>query len=298
MKQYKIFLTYVIPSVLAFALSSVYAIVDGFFIGNTIGDIGLSSVNIVYPIVTFIQSAGTGIGIGGSVLWSIKKTTHSEETANNILLNMLLLLLLSGIFTMLFFYSLLNPILKLLGAEGQIFSLCREYLQIIIAGTFFQIFATGLVPIIRNNGSSTFAMLTMVIGFLSNMFLDYLLVWIFHLGMTGAAFATIIGQAITMAVCFIYLFHNRMPVWKAPISVLSNFKETIKIGIAPFGLSLSPMISLMLINRFSLSYGGEQAVACYACISYALSVVYFSHAGSWGRKPALNEPLLRRGEKH
>lgn len=185
-----------------------------------------------------------------------------------------------------------------MGAEGQIFSLCREYLQIIIAGTFFQIFATGLVPIIRNNGSSTFAMLTMVIGFLSNMFLDYLLVWIFHLGMTGAAFATIIGQAITMAVCFIYLFHNRMPVWKAPISVLSNFKETIKIGIAPFGLSLSPMISLMLINRFSLSYGGEQAVACYACISYALSVVYFSHAGSWGRKPALNEPLLRRGEKH
>ena len=62
----KKFLKYVVPSVLAFALSGIYAIVDGFFVGNSVGDVGLSAINVVYPVVTLMQSAGTGIGMGGA----------------------------------------------------------------------------------------------------------------------------------------------------------------------------------------------------------------------------------------
>ena len=80
-RDIRIFFQYVIPSVLSFALSGVYAIVDGFFIGNSIGDLGLSAVNIAYPIVAVIQALGTGIGMGGAIYYSIYRAEEKEEQA-------------------------------------------------------------------------------------------------------------------------------------------------------------------------------------------------------------------------
>ena len=77
----KLFLRYVIPSVLSFALSGVYAIVDGFFVGNSMGDIGVSSVNMAYPLVAVIQSLGTGIGMGGAICYSISREEKNEKRA-------------------------------------------------------------------------------------------------------------------------------------------------------------------------------------------------------------------------
>ena len=75
----KKFLKYVVPSVLAFALSGIYAIVDGFFVGNSVGDVGLSAINVVYPVVTLMQSAGTGIGMGGAVMWTVRRAEGQKE---------------------------------------------------------------------------------------------------------------------------------------------------------------------------------------------------------------------------
>lgn len=75
----KVFFKYVIPSVLSFALSGVYTIVDGFFVGNSIGDLGLSAVNIAYPIVAVIQALGTGIGMGGAIYYSINKAEKKKK---------------------------------------------------------------------------------------------------------------------------------------------------------------------------------------------------------------------------
>lgn len=79
MNNKRTFFQYVIPSVLSFALSGVYAIVDGFFVGNSIGDAGLSAINIAYPIAAVLQSVGTGIGMGGSVKYSILKAAGNEK---------------------------------------------------------------------------------------------------------------------------------------------------------------------------------------------------------------------------
>ena len=81
MRDVKTFLKYVIPSVLSFALSGIYTIVDGFFVGNSIGDLGLSAVNIAYPIVAVIQALGTGIGMGGAIYYSINKAEKKEAEA-------------------------------------------------------------------------------------------------------------------------------------------------------------------------------------------------------------------------
>lgn len=84
MHDVRTFFQYVIPSVLSFALSGVYTIVDGFFVGNSIGDLGLSAVNIAYPIVAVIQAVGTGIGMGGAIYYSIYKAEKRKRRQGNL----------------------------------------------------------------------------------------------------------------------------------------------------------------------------------------------------------------------
>lgn len=79
MSDLRTFMNYVIPSVLSFALSGVYAIVDGFFVGNTMGDIGLSAINVAYPITAVILAVGTGIGMGGAVQYSISSAQNKPK---------------------------------------------------------------------------------------------------------------------------------------------------------------------------------------------------------------------------
>lgn len=290
MNQYRIFLKYVAPSVLAFALSGVYAIVDGFFVGHSMGDTGLSAINIAFPIVSLMQSVGTGIGMGGAVLWTVRKETEDPDLAGKYIRATLLLLLLSSALTTAFFFFLTEPVLRLFGAEGDILTLGRDYLDVIVLGAVFQILATGIVPFIRNNGSSFFALVTMMSGFLSNILLDYLFVWVWDMGTAGAALATILGQAVTTVLAFTYLLYSRLPVTGSLTGFGKMAGNIWKIGVAPFGLTLSPMISLMLINRFSMSNGGARAVACYACIAYALTIVQMLMQGVGdGVQPLLSQ---------
>ncbi len=269
------FFKFVIPSVIAFALSGVYAIVDGFFVGNTIGDAGLSAINIAYPIVALIQSVGTGIGMGGAVYYSINEAEGNRKKANKfIAVSWWLLLAVSAVFSLLTYFSA-RPVLSLLGASDTVLEYAVEYIEIIALGAALQIFGTGLVPFIRNYGSSFWAMASMLGGFVTNVVLDYLLVWVFDQGMKGAALATVIGQGVTFLIAVIYAVVKKRFFLRIESKEFGELcKSVFKVGLAPFGLSLTPNISLILINRFSASYGGEKAIATYACISYIICIIY------------------------
>lgn len=146
MNELKKFLSYVVPSVLAFALSGVYAIVDGYFVGNTVGDNGITTINLVYPIVALLQALGTGIGMGGAIRFSIMRATGAEDTAEKYIRSTFTCLLAATVLVCLLFLPNINLLLKLLGAEGQIMDLGYSYLYIIVLGAVFQIFGTGIVP--------------------------------------------------------------------------------------------------------------------------------------------------------
>ena len=167
-----------IPAVLSFALSGVYAIVDGFFVGNSIGDAGLSAINIAYPITAVQQAVGTGIGMGGAVKYSILKAEGNEEKARQYIAGAAwLMLLFSVVLTAAVFFTSEN-ILSALGASGELLTLGNEYIKVIASGTVLQVFGTGLVPFMRNYGGSFWAMVAMVCGFITNVVLDYTFVWI------------------------------------------------------------------------------------------------------------------------
>lgn len=273
MGRFKPFAACVFPAVFAFALSGIYAIVDGFFVGRSIGDTGLSAINIAYPVTALIQAAGTGTGMGGAVMYSVRLAEKRDSEAENFMKGVFFYLALTGILLTVILFPLTDPLLSLMGADGELMKPGREYLSVIVLGSVFQVFGTGVVPLIRNQGKSVQAMYCMIGGFVTNIFLDYLFVWVLRLGMAGAAWASVAGQAVTMAGGLLCMKGQKIPV-EIPRQALSVFFSIWRIGLAPFGITMCPMISLLLMNRASLQYGGSEGVACYACIAYVITIMY------------------------
>lgn len=302
MREKKIFYSCVIPSVLAFALSGVYAIVDGFFVGNSIGDAGLASINVAYPVTALIQALGTGIGMGGAILYSIhnksgRQFERNDPTVRQILGSTLLLLLAGSLLLTLILSFSITPLLKAFGAEGELLTLGREYLLVIVLGAAFQIFGTGLLPFIRNMGGSVAAMFAMMAGFLTNILLDYLFVWVYPFGLAGAALATVIGQIVTVTGCCLFFVRKKIRISLPSAAELPEMAARIgKVALSPFGLTFSPNIVLILMNKFTMLYGGGDAVACYAAIAYIMTIVLLLLQGVGDG----SQPLLSRyyGEKN
>ena len=269
MKNHKEFFQYVIPSMLAFALSGVYSIADGFFVGNAMGDSALAAINVAYPLTAFLQATGTGIGMGGAVEYSISMGNQKPQRSRE-------------------FFSM--ALYLLLGATGEIYSLGKEYIFFISLGAVFQVLGTGLVPFIRNMGGSVTAMAAMIAGFLTNIVLDYLMVWHFPMGMMGAAIATDIGQGVTFLVClFFFIRKKERPVFSFTENAFLLVKKIFQVGISPFGLTFAPNVTLILVNKSASVFGGAMAVTCYAPVSYICCVVQLLLQGvSDGCQPLLS----------
>lgn len=271
----KSFLSYVIPSVLAFALSGVYTIVDGFFIGQSLGDIGLAAIALGYPVSAFIQAVGTGLGLSGGIHYTIYGAQGDERRQQTAFSGTVVLMLFVSIVLTALFFTLAAPVMHLLGARDAALALSTDYVRVIALGTVFQVLATGLVPFIRNMGGATWAMVAMILGFVCNIVLDYIFVWVAGWGMSGAAWATIIGQAATMLAAIVSFAVKKCRVSLALSDELAAlWGDVLKLGLSPFGLTFSPTVTMLLMNRFLLLYGNEQSVAIYSCIGYVIAIVY------------------------
>ncbi len=271
----KTFFRYVAPSILAFALSGVYTIVDGFFIGQSLGDIGLASISLGFPISALIGAIGTGIGLSGAIRFTILNAQGEKRKRMECFSGTSLLMLVVGAVITALLYGFTDPILRFLGARGEVLKLSGEYARIIALGAVFQLLATGFVPFIRNMNGAPFAMAAMILGFVTNIALDYTFVWVINWGMAGAALATIIGQEVTMIASIVFFVAKRTRICFSPVKeLLSLWGDVLKVSFSPFGLTFSPTITMLLMNRFLLLYGNEQAVAVYGCIGYVTSIIY------------------------
>jgi Na+-driven multidrug efflux pump len=292
MKHTKLFFQYVIPSIFSFALSGVYAIVDGFFVGNTIGDAGLSAINIAYPIVAVLQSVGTGIGMSGAVYCSIHQASGNPQKAKAFIANAWWLLVAGSVLFTILVYTLCIPVLKLLGAHSTILSLGTQYIQVIALGAALQILGTGLVPFTRNYGGSLWAMIAMMSGFAANIFLDYLLVWVRGQGMSGAALATVIGQGVTVLIALGYSLYKKCFFLRFPLRDTKAFPFHFQSGPGPFRPRLDP-------EYFP---GSHQSIFCFLWrrtgyrrlrlhfLYYLYRLSDFARRGRW--LSAFDEPVL------
>lgn len=255
-----------LPTMIAAMLCSMYVVVDGLFVGNATGDMGLAAINIVWPIAAILFATGVGIGTGGSVLISYYRGRGEKQTARNIYGTTLALLILAGLFLfgLLFVYE---DILYVLGARGGVYEEASKYILIYIKCAVLIVLGNGLLPVMRNVGMALQAMLCMVSGIVLNMGINYYLMFILNMGVRGAAIGTVVAQTIVVTTGFILLFRNKeygLYIHVNGIYVL----QILKSGITPFGLYLAPSITLAFTNLQCLKYGGDAVVAAYAVISY------------------------------
>lgn len=296
----KKFFMNVLPAMLAFAFTGIYAIVDGWFVGQNIGDNGLAAINIAYPISALIQAMASGIGMSGAIHIGISMGENEKEKEKRYLGNTLMLLIATCILLTAILLLTYPIILRAFGAKGELMEMAKIYIRIIIIGGVFQIFSTGLVPIIRNYEGAMYAMGSMMAGFVTNVVLDWLFVSVWKWGMSGAAIATIVGQAVTMIPCIFFLVWKKLLIGYADYRPKSTvLKEIFLVGISPFGLTLSPNLIIVILNKGAMVYGGVAATACYAVISYVVCVAQLLLQGVGdGAQPLISfyEGLKKRKE--
>ena len=153
----KSFFKYIIPAIVSTMLGGFYIVVDGFFVGNSMGDIGLTAINLVYPIGTLLMATAVMLGMGGSVIMSTYLGEGNIEGFNKAKVNTFISLILASIILTIVLLLLKNPLIYLLGARDKIFDYADEYITTIILGGSLQIISFGSMPIIRNCGKTIHA---------------------------------------------------------------------------------------------------------------------------------------------
>ena len=278
------FRTSVASSMITMLLQSAYSVVDGLFVSNMVGDTALAAINVAWPIIAVITAAGTGIGAGGASYMSIKQGEQKWEESKRVRANTILALFAAGAIITACFLLFLTPLLKLMGASGDLLCAAEQYGRIMIAGGVIQVLSCGLAPILRNENRQVGAMAIMILGFFFNLSMDFVLLYFFHLGIGGAALASLGAQLLTTILCFLSL-SGITEIIRAKlglkISAGAHFvplrrdqfvfdadcwKRIFSIGISPFGISLTPSLLILYHNIACLHYG-ELAVSAYALIS-------------------------------
>ena len=279
------------PTILGATGMSIYYITDGLFIGNCLGDDGMSSITIAWVIVTFITAVATGIGMGGSLQYAVCMGREQEKRAGIYLRATMVLLLIAGIVMTAVLFAFADQLLILLGARGNVFTMARSYTIVIQFSVVIQMFGMGLLPVVRNMGGHKVASISMGVGYALNVLLDYVLMVLFPLGMFGCALAYIIGQSVVMVSCLVYLARRSDSFSKQRVAEAAMGRVLLS-GISPFGLIFSQTLMSVFVNRAYLQYGGSEALACYSVVVYVAGIAYTLHRGIMeGSQPLISREL-------
>lgn len=271
----KQFFQYALPSMLSQLLNSCFIIVDGFFIGQNLGDAGLAAINVAWPITALIQAISLGIGVGGSVRMATAMGKHDMQQAQRARGNTLLLLV-ATVVVLGVSLTLASPyLLPLMGAKDELYPMALEYTRVICLLSVGQIMSTGILPLLRSSGKTIHAMVLMIVGLLSNIFLDWFFIQKLQWGLAGAALATTAAQIFCAVLALpALLTQKQCPVVAAEFRPQGQMmKGILHYGISPFGLSLSTSVILLITNLRALEYGETRGVAVYAVLSYVIGSV-------------------------
>lgn len=248
-----------IPSMIAQFVNVLYSIIDRMYIGNipNIGELALAGVGVCGPIVTLLSSFGTLIGLGGSILMAMKLGEDKPKQAKQILANSFLMLTIFSVILTITFLILKKHLLIWFGASDITFEYANSYMTIYTLGTFFSLMAVGLNYFITCQGFATIAMTTVLIGTFTNIILDPVFIFIFKLGVSGAAIATVIAQVLSCSFAILFLFSKRVPIkitfgdYCIPI-----MKKIVSIGLSPFVILASDSLIIIAMNAILQHYGG------------------------------------------
>lgn len=257
---------FALPSIIAMLVGSLYNIVDQFFIGRSVGELGNAATNISFPFSISCVAIALLFGIGGSSAFNIAmgrgQTIAAEKRrAVYFMGNAVFMMLACGAVLMLAVQVFLQPLLLFFGSSDEVLGYSKTYTRITSLGFPLFIVATGGGHLLRADGRPQLAMLCNIIGAVVNTALDALFVFGLHMGMAGAAWATVIGQVVSGGVIIYFLCHCKTVTlqWKHIRPLWGIIRKIIALGAAPCTNQLSMMIVQIAMNK-SLKYYGSLSV--------------------------------------
>ena len=308
----KLVMRLAIPSMFAQFVSVLYSIVDRMFIGNIkeIGEVALAGVGVCGPIVTLLSSFAALIGIGGAPLMSMKMGAKDEKGAEKILANcFLMLLVISGVL-MAVAFLLKEQMLWWFGAGERTFSYANEYITIYLMGTVFAILTVGMNQFIICQGFAKVGMISVLIGAVCNIILDPICIFVFHMGVKGGAFATILSQMASCIFVLQFLFSKKVPIRITFGGYHKNImKRVLTLGFTPFIIIAFDNILIISLNAILQKYGGvkgDMLLTCGTIVQSFMLLVTMPLGGITGGTQAIlaynygagNTERIKKAEKY
>lgn len=292
-KVWKNIISQAIPLTLAEFVHLLYNIVDRIYIGHmdVADNMALTGIGLTFPIVTLIAAFTALFGKGGTPLFSIARGAKEEEKAERIMGNVFSLLLTSSIILLAFCYIFRKPILYLFGASDVSYTYADEYLKIYLLGTPFAMITTGMNGFISAQGFPKIGMLTTVLGAVLNLILDPIFIFVFDMGVSGAALATIISQMVSAIWVIRFLIGRKAILTLKRINLKIDLRLTKNIaGLGSSGCIVQATNSLVQIvcNVTLQSYGGDLYVGIMTVLNSVREILSLPVSGiTSGAQPVL-----------
>ena len=276
-----------LPAVVAQLVNLLYNIVDRIYIGHMAenGDLALTGLGLTFPVILSISAFSAMVGNGGAPIAAIFLGKQDKDSAQKILGNgVFLLLVFSACLTTLFFI-VKKPLLYLVGASDQTFAFADQYLSIYLVGTLFVQLSLGLNQFISCQGKSKIAMLSILIGAGCNILLDPLFIFVFDMGIRGAALATVLSQAAS-AVWVVSFLCSERSVLRISLPDLRPRADMIgriaALGISPFIMQITESAISLVLNNGLQTYGGDLYVGSMTILNSVMQIAFSLNNGFAG----------------
>lgn len=258
----KLMIGMAVPSIIAQIINILYSIVDRIYIGHIkgVGMEALTGVGVTFPIITLISAFSAFAGAGGAPLAAIWLGKGDRKRAEKILGNGVSMLLFFTVVLMVFFYAFERPLLYMFGASDATIGYAVSYISIYLAGTVFVELALGLNAFIISQGQSRTAMIAVLIGAASNIILDPIFIFALGMGVKGAAYATVISQALSALWTVGFLVSKKSSLtikFEAMKPDFSIIGSVMSLGISPFIMRATESLISIVLNSGLQKYGGD-----------------------------------------
>lgn len=252
---------FAIPSIIAMLVSSLYNVVDQIFIGNGVGYLGNAATNVAFPITTICMAITLTIGIGSAARFSLYLGKKEKDKASEVVGSGFVMMLVFGTAYAIIAETFLIPLLRAFGATEDIFEYAVIYTRITTLGMPFLVIMNGMSHLARADGSPFFSMITMLVGAVINTILDPIFIFVFHWGVAGAAWATIIGQVASCIIALTYFRSFKRITLKKEYFKFSpsQIAATAKMGMSN-GLTQVAITFVQVILNRSLVYYGAMSI--------------------------------------
>jgi putative MATE family efflux protein len=270
------------PAMIGMLVQALYNVVDRIYIGHSVGALGIAGITVVMPVQMFVLAIGSMVGIGSASLISRSLGAHDQDKAERTMGNLFTAVLTLGIALAVSGYIFMDPLLRIFGASDLVLPYARSYAAYIFFGNAFFAFAIATNNIIRAEGQARIAMGTMLVAAGLNIILDPIFIFVLHMGVAGAAIATVLSQAAMALYVLRYFVAGKSSLhfkWRYLLPDFRIIREMFGVGSSAFARQAAGSLIFIAVNQSLRKYGDVNSIAAFGIVNSALQIMMMPQFG-------------------